>query len=186
MLRIFINPGHDMDINPGACGNGLREVDIVADIGQRLKKTMETIGYPCTILQSDNLNGETAGKPNVCATANESDYDIFVSLHCNSAENTEAKGTETLVYSLGNSNSCILAKCIQDQLINSIGTVDRGIKERPDLCVLRETAMPAVLVEIAFISNEHDAFILANRKQAISDAVARGITDYELILKTYF
>lgn len=73
----------------------------------------------------------------------------------------------------------MLARCIQNQLVKSLNTTDRGIKERPDLCVLRETAMPAVLVETAFISNEKDAFILANRKQAISDAIARGITDYE-------
>lgn len=178
MLSIFINPGHDMDLDPGACANGLREVDIALDIGERLKKIMEVIGYPCTILQSDNLNGENPSKPNVCETANKGEYDIFVSIHCNSAANPSANGTETLVYSLG-SGSETLAKCIQNQLVKSLNTTDRGVKERPDLCVLRETAMPAVLVETAFISNEKDAFILANRKQAISDAIARGITDYE-------
>ena len=96
MLKIFINPGHDMDLDPGACANNIREVDIALAIGEKLKRTMEVIGYPCQLLQSDNLNGETKGKPNVCATANNSGADIFISIHCNSAANASAKGTETL------------------------------------------------------------------------------------------
>ena len=178
MLRIFINPGHDMDLDPGACANGIREVDIALAIGEKVKKTMEVIGYPCQLLQSDNLNGETEGKPNVCATANNSGADIFVSIHCNSAGNSSAKGTETLVYSTGGKAE-LLAKCIQTQIVNSLGTVDRGIKERPDLCVLRETSMPAVLVETAFISNQEDAYKLMYRIEEFANAIARGITDAE-------
>lgn len=57
--------------------------------------------------------------------------------------------------------------------------VDRGIKERPDLCVLRETTMPAVLVEIAFISNQEDAYKLMYRIEEFANAISRGITDAE-------
>ena len=96
MLKIFINPGHDIDLDPGACANGLREVDIALAIGKQVKQIMEGIGYPCQLIQSDNLNGETPSKPNVCGTANASGVDIFVSIHCNSAANASAKGTERL------------------------------------------------------------------------------------------
>ncbi|WP_270511781.1 N-acetylmuramoyl-L-alanine amidase family protein [Megamonas funiformis] len=178
MLKIFINPGHDMDLDPGACANGIREVDIALAIGEKVKKTMEVIGYPCQLIQSDNLNGETEGKPNVCATANNSGADIFISIHCNSAANISAKGTETLVYSTGGKAE-LLAKCIQTQIVNSLGTVDRDIKERPDLCVLRETTMPAVLVETAFISNQEDAYKLMYRIEEFANAISRGITDAE-------
>ena len=178
MLRIFINPGHDMDLDPGACANGIREVDIALAIGEKVKKTMEVIGYPCQLIQSDNLNGETEGKPNVCAIANNSGADIFISIHCNSAANISAKGTETLVYSTGGKAN-ILAKCIQTQIVNSLNMMDRGIKERPDLCVLRETSMPAVLVETAFISNQEDAYKLMYRIEEFANAIARGITDAE-------
>lgn len=179
MLKVFINPGHDMDLDPGACANNIREVDIALAIGEKLKRTMEVIGYPCQLLQSDNLNGETKGKPNVCATANNSGADIFISIHCNSAANSSAKGTETLVYALDGGKANILAKCIQAQIVNSLGMVDRGIKERPDLCVLRETSMPAVLVETAFISNEEDAYKLMYRIEEFVNAISRGITDAE-------
>lgn len=178
MLKIFINPGHDMDLDSGACANGIREVDIALAIGEKVKKTMEVIGYPCQLIQSDNLNGETEGKPNVCATANNSGADIFISIHCNSAANISAKGTETLVYSTGGKAE-LLAKCIQTQIVNSLGTVDRDIKERPDLCVLRETTMPAVLVETAFISNQEDAYKLMYRTEEFANAISRGITDAE-------
>ncbi|WP_302939509.1 N-acetylmuramoyl-L-alanine amidase family protein [Megamonas funiformis] len=179
MLRIFINPGHDMDLDPGACANNLREVDIALGIGQEVKNIMEGIGYPCQIIQSDNLNGETPSKPNVCATANNSSADIFVSIHCNSVANSSAKGTETLVYALDGGKSNILAKCIQAQIVNSLNMVDRGVKARPDLCVLRETSMPAVLVETAFISNEEDAYKLMYRIEEFANAISRGITDAE-------
>lgn len=179
MLKIFINPGHDMDLDPGACANGIREVDIALAIGEKVKKTMEVIGYPCQLLQSDNLNGETKGKPNVCATANNSGADIFISIHCNSAANASAKGTETLVYALDGGKSNILAKCIQAQIVNSLNMIDRGVKARPDLCVLRETSMPAVLVETAFISNEEDAYKLMYRLKEFANAISRGITDAE-------
>ena len=76
----------------------------------------------------------------------------------------------------------MLAKCIQSQIVNSLGMVDRGVKERPDLCVLRETIMPAVLVETAFISNQEDAYKLQLRQYAFAAAITRGITDYEKLL----
>lgn len=181
MLKIFINPGHDIDLDPGACANGLREVDIALAIGKQVKQIMEGIGYPCQLIQSDNLNGETPSKPNVCGTANASGVDIFVSIHCNSAANASVKGTETLVYSTGGKAE-LLAKCIQSQIVHSLSTVDRGVKERPDLCVLRETTMPAVLVETAFISNEEDAYKLQLRQRAFAAAITRGITDYEKLI----
>ena len=58
--------------------------------------------------------------------------------------------------------------------------VDRGVKERADLCVLRETYMPAVLVEIAFLSNADDAITIRTKLREFARAIARGITDYEL------
>ena len=67
---------------------------------------------------------------------------------------------------------------IQDQIVQSLGTVDRGVKERPGLAVLRETDMPAVLVETAFITNKDDVQLLMNQKDEFARAIARGVTDY--------
>ena len=71
-----------------------------------------------------------------------------------------------------------LADCIQRQIVDSLGTVDRGLKERPELTVLRATDMPAALVELAFISNEEDEELLRDRQDDFARAIARGVTDY--------
>lgn len=132
MLRIFINPGHDMDLDPGACANGIREVDIALAIGQEVKKIMEGIGYPCQLIQSDNLTGETPSRPNVCGTANASGADIFVSIHCNSAGNPGAEGTETLIYSTGGEAEK-LAECITITNCKCLGNAKPWHKTTPRL-----------------------------------------------------
>ena len=129
------------------------------------------------MLQSDNLAGETPDLPCVVDTANDWPADIVISLHCNAA-NGCARGTETLVYA-NEGESAQLAACIQSQIVDSLGTIDRGIKERPMLIVLNSTAMPAVLVEMAFVDNNEDAQILTERADEMARAIARGITDFE-------
>lgn len=62
--------------------------------------------------------------------------------------------------------------------MNSLGTKDRGIKERPGLIVLRDTAMPAVLIETAFIDNDEDCQLLLEKTDDFARAIARGVTDY--------
>ena len=64
-------------------------------------------------------------------------------------------------------------------LIDSIDTVDRGVKYMPELLVLKCTDMPAVLVEMAFIDNDDDAALLTDKQDDIARAIARGVTDYE-------
>ena len=109
-------------------------------------------------------------------TANTWPADVFVSLHCN-ADSGCAGGTETLIYANNSGSSPQLAACIQSQIVQSLGTVDRGLKERPN--VLKDTTMPAVLVETAFIDNEDDAALLTNNADDSARAIARGITDFE-------
>ena len=98
----------------------------------------------------------------------------FVSLHCN-AFNGTARGTETLYRSYSGHH---LAEFIQSQIIRSVNTIDRGIKERPGLYVLNGTMGTAVLVELAFIDNMEDLAILENDLDKMVRAIARGITDY--------
>ena len=75
-----------------------------------------------------------------------------------------------------------LAHCIQNQLIAAIqpidqGYRDRGVYEHPTFCVLRNTSMPAVLVETGFIDSD-DVGVLILHGDEIARALARGVTDY--------
>ena len=168
-MKVFLNPGHDVDLDSGAVNPvyGTRECVVARNAGKLLARYLETAGCEVRTVQSDDLGY-------VCEQSNEWGADIFVSLHCN-AINTQARGTETLYKSF---NGQRLAQCIQDQIINSINTVDRGVKKRDGLWVLNGTDATAVLVEMAFIDNEYDHSLLVNDLDTIVRAVARGITDY--------
>ena len=193
-MKVFINPGHDLKYDSGAvhtAANGdvdLRECDVAIEIGTAVKKYLEDAGCECYMMQSDNLAPTPYGRsgyddrqgPTVTETANDWGADVFVSIHCNAA-NGDARGTETECYSRM-SNGGNLAQCIQSQIINSVDTTDRGVKERPDLLVLKYTDMPAVLVETAFIDNDDDMMMLVNHWDDIARAIARGVTDYECSL----
>lgn len=185
-MKVYINPGHDIKYDSGAvhydaAGNvDLRECDVAAEIGAAVKKYLEAAGCECRLLQSDNLYYDSDYDDRhvaVCDDANAWPADIFVSIHCNAA-NSNARGTEVECYNRM-SNGGNLAQCIQNQLVGSIDTVDRGVKEMPQLIVLRHTDMPAVLVETAFIDNDSDMLLLVDNWDDIARAIARGVTDYE-------
>lgn len=178
MAKVFINPGHCPGVDPGAVSYyyDVTEAEIVREVGAMVADYLRKAGCEVKVLQSDNLAGESPAYPNVCATANNWPADIFVSLHCNAASG-QARGTECFVFSRW-SKSDKLAECIQAQLVRSLGTADRGVKEGLRLCVLHNTAMPAVLVELAFIDNADDCKLLVNKKKDFAAAVARGVTDY--------
>lgn len=178
MAKIFLNPGHCIGIDSGAVNpvNGAEEANICYSVACKVEEYLKNAGCSVYTLQSNNLCGEYPAHPNIVATANELDADIFISLHCN-AFNEQAKGTECLVFAKG-SYAEDLANAIQNQIISSLGTVDRGVKERPDLAVLKGTKMPAVLVEMAFIDNADDCSKLISKQDDFARAIARGVTDY--------
>ena len=188
-MKVFINPGHDQKYDSGAVNpnSGLREADVAAEVGALAVDYLEAAGCECQIMQSDNLAPTSAGRSSyddrqgatVTETANDWGADIFVSIHCNAA-NTAAQGTEVECYGSGAGEQ--LAQCIQSQIVNSLGTVDRGVKYMPKLLVLRYTDMPAVLVEMAFIDNDEDAELLAGKTDEFARAIARGVTDYEQMI----
>ena len=168
-MKVFLNPGHDRHFDPGACGHGLKEAEVVWEISQLVEKYLKAAGVQVVgNVQDDNL-------AYVCSCANYSKADLFISIHCNAAGNPLARGTETFVFDF-DSKACKLADCIQKQITDSLGTINRGIKEA-NFYVLRRTTMPAILVEVAFISNEDDAELLKTRQDEFARAIARGVTD---------
>ena len=175
-MKIFINPGHG-GADTGACGHGLIERDVARNIGKLVKSYLVAVGYEVVLFQFDGLQ-------QICDAANSWNADLFVSIHCNAA-NGQAKGTETF-YFQGSIAGKKLATAIQNQLINSLPVINRGLKTkitgsdgRPyDIYVLKNTVMPAVLVETAFIDNAHDANLLREREDDFARAIARGISDF--------
>ena len=170
-MIIAINAGHCPGLDPGAVGQFLQEADVARDVARVLCADLDAAGYNSLFIQEDDLG-------DVCDIANNAPADLFVSIHLNAA-NRQAEGTETFYYEDGDQSE-ILARCIQTQLVNALGTVDRGIKARPGLWVINSTNAPAVLVEICFIDNTEEEQMIAVNKENAAHAIARGITDYLL------
>ena len=174
-MKIFLNPGHDRQLDSGAVNpvHRLREADVVWSVTEEvtrcIRERLNDAGIETETLQDDSLS-------RITNVANNSGSDYFVSIHCN-AFNTVAQGTEVEVYSHSSAGN-ELAKAVQSSIVETLSTVDRGVKERPGLYVLKYTEMPAILVELAFIDNEEDYQLLANRPEAFAAAVANGILKY--------
>lgn len=168
-MKIFINPGHEPTLDPGACANGLREADVTLDIGQRVDFYLHRAGYETALFQFDGLD-------EICTESNIWGSDIFVSIHCNATSSPYACGTETYcVY--GATAGRQLADCVHSQIVNSLPVEDRGVREA-NFAVLTGTTCPAILVETAFVTHVHDAELLATRSDDFARAIARGVTDY--------
>jgi N-acetylmuramoyl-L-alanine amidase len=178
MTKVYLNAGHDQldlkgtyDYDPGAVNEdmGLYENEIAAAVTELVEKYLVAAGCEVESLQDESLR-------KIYESANEWGADLFISIHCN-AYNGVANGTETLTYP-SDTKGYKLAGCIQNQIVDSLGTYDRGLKARTDLAVLNGTDMPAVLVEMAFIDNPDDAVLLRDDQDEFARAIARGVTDY--------
>lgn len=169
-MKICINGGHYPGSDSGACGSYLQEADVVKNLMQKVAGYLRNVGYEVLEVQENEL-------ADITNASNDFGADLFISIHCNSAATHEAKGTETFCYDL-NGQGAMLAQCLQTQIVNSLGTVDRGVKESKGLYVLKHTDCMACLVETAFINNENDEQLLANRQDDFARAIARGVTDY--------
>ena len=181
-MKVFINPGHAPNgvPDPGAVNqySGLKEAIVVKHVGDLVAKYLIAAGVDATVCQDDSLS-------TVVDSSNSMGTDVFVSIHCNSAANPAAEGTETF-YFYSSEQGRKLANCIQSQLIEAMDTVDRGTKgARPGtngLYVLTNTDAVAVLIELAFISNQDDVILLTENQDDFARAIARGITDFQLFM----
>ena len=183
-IKIYIDQGHNPSgFNTGAEGNGYYEQNITYEIGRRLYNLLSTNPEftprlsrptPETILGTSNSTSlvERVNQ------ANSWPADIFVSLHNNAAENPRATGNEALVYGPMSTVANALGTNILEQLTLTTGLRNRGIVYRPGLYVLKETKMPAVLVEMGFISNPIDADLLVNSPYLFATGIYRGILKY--------
>lgn len=183
-IKIYIDQGHNPSgFNTGAEGNGYYEQDITYEIGRRLYNLLLTNPEftprlsrptPETVLGTSNSTSLVER----VKQANSWPADLFISLHNNAAENRNATGNEALVYGPGATVANAIATQILEQLTLTTGLRNRGIVYRPGLYVLKETEMPAVLVEMGFISNSYDADLLANSPYLFATGIYRGILKY--------
>ena len=141
--KIFIDPGHSIS-DPGAVG-----YEVERDLNEKVAKfTNEHLlaNYVCETKVDPVTNKSLSA---VADHANEWKADFLLSIHFNAGG---GDGFEALVYG---ENTVPMGKVFEKYVL-AIGQNSRGVKLRPDLAVLRQSAMPAVLCEGAFVDNKKD------------------------------
>ncbi len=174
-MKIFIDPGHGGD-NPGAiAASGLEEATVNLDVSLRLGDILTSRGYEVNYSRTTNVNVSLAQRARL---ANLWGADYFVSIHCNSAVNTSYNGTESFYYRNG-TVAQRFAETVNTALVRQIELVDLGVKAR-NLAVLRLTSMPAILVELAFLSNPREARLLGTEsfRQNCAIGISNGIIEF--------
>lgn len=184
MYKVCIDPGHaGGHIDPGAIGvSGTQEADVNLAVSKLVKQYLEAAGCEVYMTRTEQEQAETDELSYRTTYSDSVGADLFVSIHANSAPSCCAEGTETWYWYCSDKGKK-LAQCIQNQLVNSLGLSDRGIKESApgqSLYVLHRTNAVSVLVELGFLSNASDEAVLNSSKgqDTAAAAIARGITDY--------
>ncbi len=184
---ILIDAGHG-GWDPGKLGLGeTPEKDVNLSIANKLQTLLELTGsYVVTTRAEDKSVGETKSSDlkGRIEISNETGAEMFISIHQNSYPDESIKGAQ--VFYFGDSkNSEKLAKIIQEELKQLNPANKRVAMANNDYYVLKNTKMPAVIVECGFLSNAEEAGLLSDDAYqlkvawAVYNAVVKYYGDYE-------
>lgn len=167
---IVVDPGHGGDDTGAESPGDLTEKEVVLDVSLMTRDMLEELGAEVYMVRETDTYVSLDDRVDF---ATENNGDVFVSVHANAHPSSSIKGTETFYSSERSPLDFHLASKLQDSLLNNLGTVNRGVKDRR-FRVLRNATMPAALVEIAFLTNEEDEKLL--RDDDFREKAAKGIT----------
>lgn len=183
-IKIYIDQGHNPTgyHNAGAVGNGLFEQDITYQVGVYLADLLNkdprfearlSRPTPTTVLGTNN---STSLMERV-RMANEWPADYFISIHANASVKPAINGSEVYIYRKYTQANW-LAIQVLDSIVETVGTKDNGVRVNSSLYVLRKTKMPAILVELAYLSNTSDAEKLKTAQVGFADGIYKGMLRY--------
>ena len=176
---IVVDAGHGGS-STGATAGGYQEKNITLQISLRLREILEAAGAKVVMTRDKDVDVNLYDRPYL---ANDINADLFVSIH-NDSFTSESRGTSTY-YHMGDPSSRALANCVQQAVVAvsgvpSKGALSDGILYNSGLAVLRASKMPAILVEVAYISNTQDRrhLIDGNFQQRVAQAISDGLRQY--------
>lgn len=186
-VTIVLDPGHGGP-DPGAIGaSGVYEKNNTLPVGLNLAGLLRSAGARVILTRSTDVSpaagtySERADLEARTKIANDLKADLFISLHNDSFSNPAASGTTTY-YSLLNpvaDQSKTLAGNIQSELVKAIGLTNRGVKNSP-FYVVKNSEMPAVLIELGFLSNPTEEKLLGSSEfqKKAAQGIYRGILSF--------
>lgn len=177
---VAIDPGHGGP-DVGATRNGIYEKDIVLLISKHLGRILQQMGYAVVYTRSEDIDLDLDPRVQI---AEKSRASVFVSVHVNSldANASQVSGIETY-HAPGTSLGKNLAEMVHEQILASTGANDRGVRSAR-FYVIRNTSMPAILVETGYITNPSELARLVNPsyQERMAEAIAKGVDQF---LKSY-
>ncbi|HEX6594517.1 MAG TPA: peptidoglycan-binding protein [Bacillota bacterium] len=176
-VKIFLDPGHGGH-DPGAQAYGLQEKDVVLDIALQTARFL-TRNYSGIDIKLSRTTDEFVELKERARMANSWGADYFVSIHNNSFTGS-AHGFESYIHSDEHASSDALIKQneIHTYIVNEIGIRDRGMK-KANFSVLRNTQMPAILLEYLFIDHfdENNKLKKASYRSFLGEITAKAIAN---------
>lgn len=174
-IVVAIDPGHGGS-DPGAVGRGgLKEVDVVLPIGLQVSSILQRQGVQVVMTRRDDREVELEPRVQIAEQANAN---LFVSIHANaiSMDRPEVNGLETYYYSDAGAR---FGRVIHNTIVQTMGSQDRGLRQAR-FYVIRNTSMPAILIEVGYVTGAQDAPNLSNSawRTRMAEAIARGILQY--------
>lgn len=176
---VVLDAGHGGRDSGASFGNFLeKRVNIVTAL--LTKKHLEELGYRVIMTRCKDVFIPLNRRVEI---ASQVKADVFVSIHFNSSANRQAEGIEVYYYSSQplprNRSSQQLADYVLPRLIDQTGANSRGVKTG-NFHVIRETIMPAILVEGGFITHQQERQKMRQRKylDQIALGIAQGIDQY--------
>lgn len=169
MVRLCFDYGHGGK-DPGAMYKGRKESNDNLSIGMEVAKRLRIFGVEVDEIRTIDVS---IGLYERCVFANNGKYDYFISFHRNAFKPEVGNGVESFVYTNASLKARQLARKIQDSLVGC-GFKNRGVKTA-NFYVLRETKMPAVLIEIGFIDNSTDNTLFDDKRKEIVHELSKAI-----------
>ena len=182
-IQIYIDQGHNpQGINAGAEGFGVQEQDITYQVGLYLYNILSE-DYRFTARLSRPTPETTLGYNNTSSLrervnqANSWPADYFISIHANASENPELNGSEVYV-AASYTPAWYLAMDVLSEIVRRTGTKYNGVYINPALYVLRNTNMPAILVELGYITNYEDNQKMTQNPYQFAYGIYVGLLNY--------
>jgi len=163
--------------------NDYNEKELTLATAFSIRNCLNQLGYKTVMTRSQDTFVPLGTRAEI---ANALDADLFVSIHYNFCPNAEAKGIEVYYYKEDRTPSSFrilqsksLGAMVLRKIISQTGATSRGVKQA-NFAVIRETRMPAILIEGGFLSNLHERERLHDPqyRRSIARGIAKGIDNY--------
>ncbi|WP_066188863.1 N-acetylmuramoyl-L-alanine amidase family protein [Gracilibacillus timonensis] len=176
-LKVVIDAGHGGKDNGATGASGKYEKKFTLSLSKKIEEKLKQdpeIEVFMTRTEDNFISQESRYRPKY---ANKLNADLFLSIHGNTFSSPEVAGTETFYY---HKDSRRFAKMIQKHVVEATGFNDRGTTKK-DLFVVKDTEMPAVLLEVGYLTNpkEESEMWTDDFQSRVATSIVEGIKEYK-------